>query len=125
MHQSRVAENPFDDSAQRAQGQTIIGGDQWRWWAIFRARVEVAFAEDHRGKPVYVVRIERTPPSESHFDARSRRDMLTVEACWQRCRVVGDHEIGCAEQLSQGSAGSVTDPAVRVDHQQLRVQGSL
>jgi hypothetical protein len=51
--------------------------------------------------------------------------MPTMEACRQRRCVVGDHEIGCAEQLSQGSAGSVTDRAVRVDHQQLRVQGSL
>ena len=48
-----------------------------------------------------------------------------MKACRESRRIVGDHEIGCAEQLSQCNAGSMTDAAVRVDYQQLRVRSSL
>src|SRR5262245_941663 len=68
LDQPRVAQEPFDRGRQRPELESLAWRESRRRRPVFRPRVEVARAEDDGDKTPNVIRGERPPAREPHFD---------------------------------------------------------
>ena len=89
----------------------------------FRARAEVAFAENDSGKMRDLV--ERVTACQSYFDIASGRRVPSEEACRQGCGVIGNYYVAGTEEVNKFRARMVADVPATIYDQQFRVRWAL
>ncbi len=88
-----MSEQLLNDGRQRSEPNALTWRERRRQRAIFRTRAVVTRAEHDRMKTEHVVRGERSPRRESHFDFHAGLQVNAAQTCGQRCRVVRDHNV--------------------------------
>ena len=120
-----MPQQTLDGRAERAEDETVSGGERRRRGSVFGARAEVASAEDHGAEAAHVFGIKRGASGEPHFDVCARPGVYAPKARRQGRRVVGDYEVAPVQEFDEGGARGVAERAARVNDQEFGLRRTL
>jgi hypothetical protein len=78
--------------------------------------VEIADTENDSPELLDVLLGQRASGGQPDLDRLATLHVLSVQACWQRCRVVRDDEITRPKEVEQLAARGLSEVSAGIDH---------